>query len=396
MWRMFRLPAGLLAGLLGLACLACGARQALADEPNLPYPRSDVISGIQFFWFTHRRMATGSDNWPLTWSANDHQYTTWGDGGGFGGKESKGRVLLGIARVEGTAAVYRGQNVYGGYKPEVKAKPPGKSNGILAIGTDLYLWRCRTGNPRTYSPQQLLRSTTNGRSWLAASWQFPADLTFYCPTFVQFGKGYDGALDNYVYMYAAERNALDWEIQIPGRIMLMRAPRDQLMVREAYEFLTGRTEGGDPTWSPDVNARQPVIYDPNGVRLVSAAYNAGIGRYLVGYAHTQRSASNMALLDAPKPWGPWTTAAYEYGWGAGNFTGTCCLLWHFAPKWWSENGRRFTMAFSGGDQADSWNTVEGALTLTNEEPLPPPTRTKVPKEDDSPKDKKKKKKKDRN
>ena len=54
------------------------------------------------------------------------------------------------------------------------------------------------------------------------------------------------------------------------------------------------------------------------------------------------------------------------------------------------------MAFSGGDQADSWNTVEGALTLANEGPLPPPTRTNVPEEDDSPRDKKKKKKKDRN
>ena len=27
--------------------------------------------------------ANGSDNWPITWSGNDHQYTSFGDGKGF-------------------------------------------------------------------------------------------------------------------------------------------------------------------------------------------------------------------------------------------------------------------------------------------------------------------------
>ena len=46
----------------------------------------------------------------------------------------------------------------------------------------------------------------------------------------------------------------------------------------------------------------------------------------------------------------------------GLFTGTCCLLWQFAPKWWSDGGRGFTMVFSGGDQADSWNTIASRLS----------------------------------
>jgi hypothetical protein len=113
-----------------------------------------------------------------------------------------------------------------------------------------------------------------------------------------------------------------------------------------------------------------VIEDRNGLRLVSAIYNPGLDRYLVSYGHTERRLGNMALLDGPTPWGPWTTVTYEHGWGKGLFTGTCCLLWQFAPKWWSDGGRGFTMVFSGGDQADSWNTIEGHFTV--EEGASPP------------------------
>ena len=33
---------------------------------------------------------------------------------------------------------------------------------------------------------------------------------------------------------------------------------------------------------------------------------------------------------------------------------------------WSEDGRRFTITFSGGSGANSWNTVEGSLALVGD------------------------------
>jgi hypothetical protein len=258
----------------------------------------------------------------------------------------------------------------------VPATFKGKSYGIIAIGSNLYMWRCGDSGPLTGSrAQRLYKSTDDARTWTYAGWEFPGTLSFYCPTFLQFGKGYSGARDNYVYMYAAERNSDVFDIHIPGRIMLMRAPKDQLLIRNSYQFFTGRTGSGDATWSFDVNARRPVIEDPNGLRLVSAAYNAGLGRYLVGYAHTVRREGNMALHDSATPWGPWTTVTYEYGWGQGIITGNCCLLWYFSPKWWLDGGKRFTIVFSGSAELDSWNTVEGTFTVAA---TPPPAGTSVP------------------
>jgi hypothetical protein len=278
-------------------------------------------------------------------------------------------VSLGFARVEGTSAVYRGNNVWGGQNPEAPAEFKGKSYGILAIGTDLYMWRCGdAGAMSGAKAQRLYRSTDNGRSWRYAGWEFPASLGFYCPNFLQFGKGYEGARDEYVYMYAPESRTMTWAYHKPGRIGLMRAPRSQLLNRDAYEFFAGRTETGEAIWTTDVKARQPVIEEANGIRLVSAAYNAGLDRYLITYSFGDESLHNIAILDAPTPWGPYTTAMYDAEWGVGRFTGTCCLMVSFAPKWWLDGGKRFTVVFSGGDGADSWNTVEGTFRVNGTAP----------------------------
>src|SRR5258708_29221854 len=75
-----------------------------------PYPPSPVIGGITWQWNTYTTAALGSDLWPVTWGPDDHLYTAWGDGGGFGGSDSDGRVSLGFARIEGGPADFLGIN----------------------------------------------------------------------------------------------------------------------------------------------------------------------------------------------------------------------------------------------------------------------------------------------
>jgi hypothetical protein len=104
-----------------------------SDAVLPPYEHSNVIDEIVFDWSSHIKLASGSDNWPITWADDDHQYTSWGDGGGFGGSNSDGRVSLGVARVEGGETSYKAFNVWGGKMPEYASQFGGKSYGIISI-----------------------------------------------------------------------------------------------------------------------------------------------------------------------------------------------------------------------------------------------------------------------
>lgn len=140
------------------------------DAHAQPYPASSVIRGVSFDRASLESSAPGSDNWPMTWAADGHQYAAFGDGGGFGGDNSLGRVSLGLARIEGTAADHRGVNVNGGQSPEHASTLSGKSYGVLAIGDVLYLWRSPGSGPTNYSEARLMRSDDGGASFTEASW----------------------------------------------------------------------------------------------------------------------------------------------------------------------------------------------------------------------------------
>src|SRR5215471_5155223 len=79
--------------------------------PQAPYPPSEVFQSITWHWETYKTAALGSDLWPVTWGADDQLYAAWGDGGGFGGSDTDGRVALGFARIEGVPEQFRGINL---------------------------------------------------------------------------------------------------------------------------------------------------------------------------------------------------------------------------------------------------------------------------------------------
>jgi hypothetical protein len=91
-----------------------------AAASNAPYPLSSVITSASWNLspVSPLRQARGSDIWPVTWGADGNVYGAWGDGGGFAGTDSVGRVSLGFARIGGTPAAgnptsYTGINVWG-------------------------------------------------------------------------------------------------------------------------------------------------------------------------------------------------------------------------------------------------------------------------------------------
>lgn len=344
---------------MALATMGLGAAVAWPDAASAqPYPDSTVILDVTIHTATHDRRAPGSDNWPMTWADDGHQYTSWGDGGGFGGTNSDGRVSLGVARVEGDADSYLGFNVWGGKDPETPATFDGKSYGIISIGGRLYTWVSPGSDTQGYQSQTLHTSDDHGLTWSAASWSFSQSDDVVHPTFLQFGQDYAGALDTFVYIYAIRiQDTSALMVQTPGMIDLFRVPASGLEDRSQYEFFAGMS-GSDPTWTDDIAARQPVFEDSEGVGWnVSASYNAPLGRVLLCTEHTQTMQGYLGMFDAPAPWGPWTTVGYDQDWAGFGTT----FFWNFANKWLSTDGKDFTLVFTGVGENDSWNTVDGSF-----------------------------------
>jgi hypothetical protein len=356
-----------------LAATALFAAALCGQPAGPPYPPSPVLRGITLDWTTHQRDAIGSDNWQLTWADDGHQYAAWGDGGGFGGTNSAGRVSLGVARIEGAPDGYRGVNVWGGNGALYPATFEGKSWGMISTGGALYMWVVpKSLLADMQSEARLYRSPDHGATWQPADWAFTRADGLTIPTICQFGKDNNGARDRYVYHYfISPRDASGYNIQRPGAIYLARSPETELMHHAAYEFFAGMS-GGRPSWTRDLAAKAPVFEDrENGVGWVSSVtYVHGLRRYILMCEHTSSSRGNFGMFDAPEPWGPWTMVTYLNE-SEGNYFGAGhvepnTFFWNIPVKWQSLDGKRFTIVFTGagrGKNNDSFNLVSGEFLL---------------------------------
>lgn len=339
-----------------------------------PYPPSEVIKDVRFQWSSHTRLASGSDNWPVTWADDDHQYTVWGDGGGFGGTNGIGRSSIGVARIENNWHDYQPVNVWGGYKTLNEHKVIGKSYGIICIRGILYMWVGMFETKKDpFGEVKIATSGDHGASWEFTDWSFTRGEGIMMPTFCNYGKNYAGARDEYLYSYLIRFQSyegpddypdkVDWlNCQKPGLIDLARVHIDSIRYRQAYSFFSGLKNGG-PTWTRDQKARKPVFQNPEGVGwCINVSYNQGLGRYLLTSEHTETHRGNIGIFDAPEPWGPWTTVCYQTGWGEGHFP-LNTFYWNFSNKWASEDGKQFTMIFTGRKENDSFNLIRGSFVL---------------------------------
>ncbi len=367
--------------LLAAGCLLAGPLWVRADmrpENFQPaYPPSEHIAGLTFNDRLARIEAPGSDIFPITWAADNELYTAWGDGGGFGGNNVAGRVLLGVARISGQRDDYRGFNIAGGVDAPHPSPFGGKSEGILAIGNTLYLWRDGDASSLEYFKFfELWRSDDLGANWRPTGVRFsrlsgndfpPGDAGMFAPAFCQFGRGYTGARDEYVYVYAPDIvDPTHWRIRLPGRIHLLRVPAARIEEKTAYEFFAGMDADGAPRWVSRAADRQPVWQDAvNGTHRIAVSYNPGLKRYLLTTIATDRSGW-MSVYDAPQPWGPWTHVFTDHNperWGR------LTIIFTFVNKWLSADGRDFVLVHTRNDH---WASIEGRFLLPGDAPPPPP------------------------
>lgn len=359
----------LVAGSVSFVGLARATEEG-ASAWRSPYPPSDVIAGVTFDDRSARTEAPGSDIWPITWAADDMLYTAWGDGGGFGGNNVLGRVLLGVARIEGGRNDYRGMNLAGGFGAPHPPPFGGKSEGILAVGNTLYLWRDGDASSLEYFKFiELWRSDDRGVTWRPTGVRFSKnegdfpedDAGIFAPAFCQFGRGYEGARDEFVYIYAPDIiDPSHWRVRVPGRINLLRVPRVSIAVKDAYEFFAGCDAHGQPRWTPAAGSRRPVWEDPiNGTHRIAVSFNPGLRRYLLTTITVDRTGW-MSIYDAPEPWGPWTHVHTEHNperWGR------LTIIFTFVNKWLSADGLSFVLVHTRNDH---WSSIEGRFRLVGD------------------------------
>ena len=329
---------------------------------NAPYENSQVICDFHIDWSTYQRLAPGSDNWPVTWAADNHQYTSWGDGGGFGGTNQRGRVSLGVARIDGTFDKFKGHNLWGGFDTTNKPTFGGKSYGIYAVGEDLYMWVSPGSNAQGYEEARIFYSPNKGATWKPSTWAFSLKEGIVFPTFLQGDPQSECQNNQYIYVYAINlKHSKTLSIQKPGEIILMRVSCPELMNRAGYEFFAGIDKNGKAIWTSDILKRMPAFTNPAGVGWNCAvSYHRFLKRYLLTTEHTRSFHGNFSLFEGPTPWGPWKTVKYVENFGAPHVTPTS-FYWNFSLKWSSSKGSDTSLIFTGIDSLDSFNAVKGTF-----------------------------------
>ncbi len=299
---------------------------AITEPPYLP---SHLIKDLTFAPPSQIiRAAVGSDNWPITWGDDDAQYCAYGDGWGFEPRTEK-KLSLGLARITGPPDRFQGMNLRSRTAERTGEGPNGaKASGMLMVSGVLYMLVRNVGN------SQLAWSSDHGLTW---KWGFRFDTSFGCPTFLNFGRDYEGARDEYVYVYSPDGSSA---YDPADQVVLARVPQRKVRIREAYKFFAGTDEVGAPVWSPEVAKRQPVFAYGGHCGRVDVVYDGGIGRYLMalGFDHQ----GGWGIFDAPEPWGPWTTAFFTKNWGLGE-----THSYRVPAKWISADGLTLQVVFSG-------------------------------------------------
>lgn len=307
-----------------------------------PYPKSDLTANFAPKE-TVIRMAEGGDNWPSTWADDGHLYTAYGDGYGFL-PYTDIKLSLGLAKVTGNASSLKGFNIRSGSGERVGQGKAGlKASGMLMVNGVLYMLLRNAQNSK------LTWSADYGQTWEEAPWKF--DVSFGHPTFLNYGKNYEGAIDDYVYLYSHDD---DSAYKNSDHEVLARVKKNKIKDWRSYTYFSGYDETDTPKWSEDIRKRKPIFTNPGRCYRTGVTYNKALKRFLMcqpirlsavegGYEDV-RFKGGLGIFESENPWGPWKTVFYTREWDIG--PGETLSI---PPKWISDDGKTGYLLFSGDD-----------------------------------------------
>lgn len=350
-----------------------------------PYESSDLIAEV--LPDRYRYHSAEGDMWPLTWGKDDFIYLGAGDNKGCSvnvwrattyskfnlghmTQTSEWSMDMICASPAPDDSLLAADSRLQGVKPA----------GLIDIDGTLYM----SFEAQNYGDFPLFRRQHNLFGWIAVSkdggrsfdnnavpFDFFEGKLSSCH-FLQFGRGYEGARDEYVYAYFPydeDNGESYWENN--DALLLGRVPKDKILERNEWEFFAS-PDPLKPEWTKDEAGAKPVFryYKMTGANHV--AYNAGLGRYIMGnysfvdselhprpihqVTYPEASRSQLTLYEAPEPWGPWRIFHRDDDWGTyGDYQP------NFPTKWMSEDGRIMMMVSAGS--WDDYNLVCQKIAL---------------------------------
>jgi hypothetical protein len=344
---------------------------------SVPYPRSELITGLEWTAPAASYPGTGSDMHWHAWGADDALYFADDDGSNFGRPWNFAHFL----KATGSPPHFTLEELHD--FPQLRRPANDKYrryvDGVLAVGSRIFVAAYDyNDDPETGLPFWQLDANSNHGGIVALMYSDDGGATFQnAPnpdaetdyflgpdfaglSFVGFGPGYSGVpehLGNYVY---AISNDVNWESG--DHVRLARAPKDRVLDRAAWEFYTGDANGhtdAPPAWSLGEHASAPILTDPGHVGHPTMTWNPGLGRFLLAFGsdevpHTFETPPDvikatwhrrreLCLYEGPNPWGPWRLAHYDPFWEGEHVA----YLPQIPPKWLSADGLEGWMVFSG-------------------------------------------------
>jgi hypothetical protein len=286
-----------------------------------PYPPSPAVSSLR--WNTSKTTDLGQGKLGgMAWASDDNLYAGLGSA---------------VVRIDGSAERPRLSTV---------GKLPGAASSMASLGEALYaLVITRPGLP----PQvKLAWSNDLGATWKLSEWSFPSPgSSFYPLTFVDAGRAHSAAPDRYLYMFGATWPEGTNPCTTCRCAYLARVPSGKITDRASYEFFQWAA-GERLFWARDPSRIQTLLCSPEGLDVPSVTYSPLLKRYVAAI----QADGKFTVLDAPQPWGPWTTVAtYET-------PAKPPLAWALPSKWMAPDGTIWG-AFSSGGKV---RLMRGSLT----------------------------------
>ena len=356
--------AGPTLGIGAVVLLGPATAGAVLSTRNItPLPRSRLIVGAAW---TSPRYGPPSNQWgdilPTIWGDDGDQYTMIDDGGADV-PLAGGLWRQSLAQITGMPPRIRIRHVGDPKAPAPHTYAQIRKNKALWAGPlgPHYSSGLLEANHVFYATQQvdwdwnhnspfaglagIAYSLDRGRHWISANKPFPAPLGNL--SWVIRGRG-GYFQDGWVYALATERE-FNATTLFMGR---SRPDVADLTDPAGWQWVagwSGQPGASSPVYSDTFAAAVPIMTWASHITYPQMAYDSPIHRYLLTFTYSYystppqvwRNGSELVIMEAPNPWGPFSFVAHESFFGPSNGYGA-----GFPLAWISRSGRDLWLKFA--------------------------------------------------